>query len=295
MNYYIGVISPEDYELPGVGRASFGCLQEQRNAATQIHPGDKFICYVTKRCEWVGVLEVQSDYYLSRNRNHAPYVLRFKVRVKAWLPIEKTLSIREEKVWKRLSFTRGQQPKDQAWKQQFRRGLNKLSDKDGKFLEHLVMEQQAHKFSSTVDEAETGTGSIAAELEQGPAGSLGAGFGSPEENKKVEMAAIALVRKQYESDGWNVTSRERDRCGFDLECSKGKIVENVEVKGCSGTEQSFPITAGEVKQAKTNPDFVLMVVTSALSPSPQPHRYPGSDFLSLFALSVVQYRAILRK
>ena len=60
-----------------------------------------------------------------------------------------------------------------------------------------------------------------------------------EENKKVEEAAIAVVKEKYDLAGWKVRSVERDKCGFDLECHKGETTENVEVKGVSGTEQSF--------------------------------------------------------
>jgi hypothetical protein len=122
----------------------------------------------------------------------------------------------------------------------------------------------------------------------------GAGFGNPAENKEVEVAAIRTVKKKYEADGWHVRSVERERCGFDLECRKSQVVENVEVKGVRSTEQSFFITENEVAQARTNPTFVLVVVTSALSESPILARYSGPDFCRKFELSAVQYRAVLR-
>ena len=122
----------------------------------------------------------------------------------------------------------------------------------------------------------------------------GAGFGNPEENKKVEEAAIAVVKEKYDLAGWKVRSVERDKCGFDLECHKGETTENVEVKGVSGTEQSFFITAGEVEQAKINSKFVLIVVTSALSSSPVLSRCSGPEFDRRFELKVVLYRAALR-
>jgi hypothetical protein len=121
------------------------------------------------------------------------------------------------------------------------------------------------------------------------------GFGNPAENKQVEEAAISIVRKHYENDGWDVRSVERDKCGFDLECRKSKAIENVEVKGVSGAEQSFIMTAGEVKQAKSNCNFALVVVTLALSASPVLKRYSGPEFCQYFELSSVQYRAVLRK
>ncbi len=122
----------------------------------------------------------------------------------------------------------------------------------------------------------------------------GAGFGDPAENKLVEVAAVRAVVKTYQGDGWSVRSVERDKCGFDIECTKNGSVENVEVKGVRGPAPCFIITAAEVKQAQTNPTFVLMVVTSALSESPKITKYSGEEFFQGFDLSAIQYRAVVR-
>ena len=150
--------------------------------------------------------------------------------------------------------------------------------------------QEANDFHKRQKEDESGDNKASKQLV-----TSGAGFGNPEENKKVEEAAIAVVKEKYDLAGWKVRSVERDKCGFDLECHKGETTENVEVKGVSGTEQSFFITAGEVEQAKINSKFVLIVVTSALSSSPVMTRYPGTEFFRLFELKVVQYRAVFRQ
>lgn len=122
----------------------------------------------------------------------------------------------------------------------------------------------------------------------------GGGFGDSAENKLVETVAIRAAIKAYETEGWTVCSVERDKCGFDLECQKNQMQENVEVKGVRGSEPCFIITAGEVKQARDNANFVLMVVTSALSKSPKLKKYSGSVFRRQFNLSPVQYRAALK-
>lgn len=122
----------------------------------------------------------------------------------------------------------------------------------------------------------------------------GAGFGNPGENKIVESAAIQAVVKTYRVDGWLVQSVERDRCGYDLICSKGEMVQNVEVKGVKGDALCFNITAGEVDQARNNPKFYLVVVTSALSPTFKITKYSGAEFCRRFTLNPIQYRAILR-
>jgi hypothetical protein len=122
----------------------------------------------------------------------------------------------------------------------------------------------------------------------------GAGFGDPAENKLVESAAIRTVRTSYEEDGWLVQSRERDKCGFDLECSKMGALEQVEVKGVRGTGLSFVITAGEIGQARNNSKFFLVVVTEALTESPKLTKFSGVDFCRRFNLSAIQYRAALK-
>ena len=124
---------------------------------------------------------------------------------------------------------------------------------------------------------------------------LGAGFGTQEDNAKVEAAAVRLVITLYKQDGWVVESVERDRCGFDLRCRKGNDSRDVEVKGISGSEVAFTVTHGEVNQARTNPRFVICIVTSVLSERPDVTRYAGRKFLANFLLDPIQYRAHLRR
>jgi hypothetical protein len=122
----------------------------------------------------------------------------------------------------------------------------------------------------------------------------GAGFGDPLENRLVEAMAIRAVKKKYQQDGWSVRSVEREKCGFDLECSKNGVVEDVEVKGVRGSDPCFIITAGEVEQARNNANFFFIVVTSALSPSRKLTKYSGLEFCRRFKLFPIQYRAVVR-
>lgn len=119
----------------------------------------------------------------------------------------------------------------------------------------------------------------------------GAGFGDPAENKLVESAAVRAVVAHYEVGGWSVRSVEREKCGFDLECTKSGVVEQVEVKGVRGVGLCFIITAGEVKQAQTNPNFFLVVVTSALAATQTLTKFSGAEFVQRFDLAAIQYRA----
>lgn len=122
--------------------------------------------------------------------------------------------------------------------------------------------------------------------------SVGAGFGDAESNARVERAAVQTVTDKYIADGWSVRSVESDRCGFDLLCQRGTEEENVEVKGVSGSRPQFIITAGEVEAARSNPKFVLFVVTETTSVQPRLHRYSGPEFWQQFSLAPLQYRAI---
>ena len=110
----------------------------------------------------------------------------------------------------------------------------------------------------------------------------------------VESAAVRAVVAHYVAGDWSVRSVERDKCGFDLECAKGGVVEQVEVKGVRGAGLCFMITAGEVKQAQTNPNFILVVVTSALAATPTLTKFSGAEFVRRFDLAAIQYRAALK-
>lgn len=123
--------------------------------------------------------------------------------------------------------------------------------------------------------------------------SSGAGFGDPEKNKKVEKSAVQAVTEMYEKEGWKVESVEAKKCGYDLLCTKRNLKQNVEVKGVSGAEISFIITSNEVNQANTNPNFVICVVTLALSENPQINRFTANEFTKNFALEAIAYKAKL--
>lgn len=125
---------------------------------------------------------------------------------------------------------------------------------------------------------------------------LGAGFGNPETNRRVERAAIKFVTNWYRACGWDVHSVEADKCGYDLHCRKGAVKKYIEVKGIQGELLSFSITAGEVRQAQNNQYLTtICVVTSVLSKTPKLYRYTGTKFIKDFYLAPLVYRASLRK
>lgn len=141
-----------------------------------------------------------------------------------------------------------------------------------------------------------GLGSVAVEQPESadarPRGN-GAGFGDAETNHEVELAAVRVVTEHYRNKGWSVKSVERDRVGFDLQCTRPGSEEHAEVKGVAGAELIFMLTAGEVERAKHDPVYVVHVVTEALSTSPRHRIWRGPEFLRSFAVEPTQFRARL--
>jgi Domain of unknown function (DUF3883) len=120
---------------------------------------------------------------------------------------------------------------------------------------------------------------------------LGSGFGSAEQNKKVELAAIKVATKHFEAEGWNVTSVEADKLGFDLCCRKRKLELHVEVKGTSAAGAGFILTAGEYKRAKVDENYALCLVESALS-NPRRRVFAGGEMFAAFEFVELAYKAV---
>ena len=93
-------------------------------------------------------------------------------------------------------------------------------------------------------------------------------FGNAEHNREVEKAAVDFVTKYMQSEGYTVVSREQDRCGYDLLCSSEDEEYHVEVKGTSGEAMRFIMTDKEFSTASEDEDYLVCIVTSALSDEP---------------------------
>lgn len=120
----------------------------------------------------------------------------------------------------------------------------------------------------------------------------GSGFGSSENNALVETAAVKAVTKRYQTAGWTVQSVEAACCGYDLSCTRGPEVRHIEVKGTSGPEQRFIITANELHVATSDVAFVLALVTSALTQEPEILEWPFSELHAAFTFNPISYFAI---
>jgi hypothetical protein len=120
----------------------------------------------------------------------------------------------------------------------------------------------------------------------------GAGFGDPETNRRVERAAVEAVKRYFKRKDYTVRSREQEKCGYDLEVRNGRSTLHVEVKGVSNGSLAFPITEGEVRCAKTDPQFRLAVVTEALTVKHRKiHLYSGQQFVRQFTRRPLAYMA----
>jgi hypothetical protein len=120
---------------------------------------------------------------------------------------------------------------------------------------------------------------------------LGAGFGDAETNALVERAAVRKVMRHLKQRGFEITSRERDAIGYDLDARRGSLEWHVEVKGVSGEKVQFPITKNEVARAETDDLFRLIVVTQARKKHSRLHTYRGRDIASRFVLQPISYLA----
>lgn len=159
MAYYLDLFSPETYETFSKSNQDIsGFRARQENAANRIKVGDKLICYMTKLSRWVGVLEVTSDYFKDGTpffyTSNDPFVIRFKVKPLVWLSKEKAIPIRDERVWNRLSFTKGVEKNASQWTGKLRSSLNVLSQSDGQFLEQLILTQLDSGETFEIDERE---------------------------------------------------------------------------------------------------------------------------------------------
>jgi Protein NO VEIN, C-terminal/EVE domain len=118
----------------------------------------------------------------------------------------------------------------------------------------------------------------------------GAGFGSIDQNRAVEDAAMAAVVATYESEGWDVEDVSADKLGWDLACTHPDgSTAKVEVKGVSGNRPIVLLTANEIRAGREEPDWVLAVVTRALAESREILVFDSDDALAAAAPYV--YRA----
>jgi predicted RNA-binding protein len=146
MAYYLDLFSPETYEaFIKSSQDISGFRKRQQNAAKLIHPGDKLLCYMTKLSRWFGILEVKSNCFLDNKpifyAEDDPFIVRFKVKPRIVLPVEKAIPIQDDTVWNHLSFTKKYDKTHSYWTGKLRSSLTRLADEDGKLIESLLQKQ----------------------------------------------------------------------------------------------------------------------------------------------------------
>lgn len=147
MNYYINLFSPETYKaFIDSDQNISGFRPRQQNVAEKIMVGDRLVCYVTKIGRWCGIFEIISPYFKDTKpifvKEEDPFIIRFKIKPLIWLPLEKSIPIRDDFVWDHLSFTRGQDKNRSSWTGKIRASLSSLPESDGKYLEKMLYTQR---------------------------------------------------------------------------------------------------------------------------------------------------------
>ena len=114
--------------------------------------------------------------------------------------------------------------------------------------------------------------------------------------EEIERAAVQHVTRWYEARHWKVRSRERDKIGYDLDCTKNGTVRHVEVKGRGTTGRVILLTVQEWARAMKDKDFVLAVVSELGNGSRRPHfqQWDGVGVQKSFMIRPIVYHAKLR-
>lgn len=111
-------------------------------------------------------------------------------------------------------------------------------------------------------------------------------------DRESERAAVRHVTQQFRSDGYQIVSREKDNCGYDLEATHGRQMLHLEVMGCKGEEPYFFFSRGELACARRDATWRFILVTSAIR-HPRiglPLKY--AEVRSAFALSPTQWSVL---
>jgi len=122
----------------------------------------------------------------------------------------------------------------------------------------------------------------------------GAGFGTPEQNKRVEHAAVQHVMNYLRAQRWSVRDVSRENRGYDLVCKRVRQELHVEVKGARGEGQQFLITARELRCWSNDKRYTLAFVREALSAKPILSFFPGPNARAEFEFHPLSYMVTLR-
>lgn len=156
--------------------------------------------------------------------------------------------------------------------------------------QHLILKQPGQ--NSPIHIAPAGEvlddENLEAKSEQITVSARGAGFGDPETNRKVEIAAMNAVIAHYA--GWTHDDVSLDKCGWDITFTQGSMEVHAEVKGVSGRKPTILLTRNEFRAAERDSLWRLVVVTRALV-APSVHEFDRE--IAIEASEPYVYRARL--
>lgn len=119
----------------------------------------------------------------------------------------------------------------------------------------------------------------------------GAGFGTPDQNRRVERAALSHVTRYFRDQDWSVEDVSSENRGYDLLCKRSRAQRHVEVKGARGEGQQFIITARELETWTNDKHFLLAFVGNALSAKPSLSFFPRDATRAEFEFRPLSYVA----
>jgi hypothetical protein len=148
MAYYLDLYSPATYEALGRSdRTVTGFRLKHKAAAGRLKAGDRLLCYMTRLSRWFGLHEVLDGPFLDETplfyTANDPFVVRFHIKTRIWLPVEKAVPIKEDELWRSLSFTKGYDKSNSGWAQAVKGSLRLMKAADAAAIEAVLSRQAA--------------------------------------------------------------------------------------------------------------------------------------------------------
>ena len=159
MNYYLNLFSPETARgFEGSNREVSGFRVSRKPYVDnqKIGSGDRLICYVTKLQRFIGVLEIKGGPFQDDKpifvKDNDPFTLRFHVKPIVWLPLEKSIPIHSNLIWKSLSFTKGLSKDSNRWTFMVFSSPKLWPKEDCVFLEKVLIDQNTKQVDYPLSE-----------------------------------------------------------------------------------------------------------------------------------------------
>ncbi len=151
-SYYIDLFSPETWrEIAEVDYRVSGFRANRRRGAEQIEPGSLFLCYLTGKSRFVGVLRTTSRSYIAeepRIWESDPFPVRFETELVVKVPEDRGVHLHE--VVEQSAHAR-------SWGGYYRGSPTRLPDDDGEFIVRRLHEiAREHRDAESSVEIEVG-------------------------------------------------------------------------------------------------------------------------------------------